>query len=105
VDTEAAQDPPAGTATFLLTGVERSSLLSEMAPDAAAAALARHFELIDLQPAGTRRVGLPPLAITAIAYAAWPLPARSPMGTNTHSKAKPKTTTSANAASPSGALA
>jgi predicted ATPase/class 3 adenylate cyclase/DNA-binding CsgD family transcriptional regulator len=47
VDSEATQDPPAGTATFLLTGVERSTPLSEMAPDAAAAALARHFELID----------------------------------------------------------
>jgi predicted ATPase/class 3 adenylate cyclase len=59
VDTEAAQDPPAGTATFLLTGVERSTLLSEMAPDAAAAALARHFELIDSAVAahGGRRAG------------------------------------------------
>ena len=33
--------------TFLLTGVERSVPLWEMAPDAAAAAIARHHELID----------------------------------------------------------
>jgi predicted ATPase/class 3 adenylate cyclase/DNA-binding CsgD family transcriptional regulator len=38
---------PSATATFLLTGVERSALLWELAPDAAAAAIARHDRLID----------------------------------------------------------
>jgi predicted ATPase/DNA-binding CsgD family transcriptional regulator/class 3 adenylate cyclase len=33
--------------TFLLTGVERSTPLWEIAPDAAAAAIARHHELVD----------------------------------------------------------
>jgi predicted ATPase/DNA-binding CsgD family transcriptional regulator len=33
--------------TFLLTGVERSTSLWEIAPDAAAAAMARHHELVD----------------------------------------------------------
>jgi predicted ATPase/class 3 adenylate cyclase/DNA-binding NarL/FixJ family response regulator len=41
-----------GTATFLLTGVEMSTLLWEMAPDAAAAAIARHYELVDAAVAG-----------------------------------------------------
>jgi predicted ATPase/class 3 adenylate cyclase/DNA-binding CsgD family transcriptional regulator len=47
VHIETAKRPQAGTATFLLTGVERSALLWEMAPDAAAMAIARHDELID----------------------------------------------------------
>jgi predicted ATPase/class 3 adenylate cyclase/DNA-binding CsgD family transcriptional regulator len=37
----------AGTTTLLLTGVEMSTLLWEMAPDAAAAAIARQGELVD----------------------------------------------------------
>jgi len=45
-DTETAAMPPPG-ATFLLTGVERSAPLWEIAPDAAAAALERHHQLID----------------------------------------------------------
>ena len=35
-----------GTATFLSTGVERSEPLWEMAPDAAAAAIERHNDLV-----------------------------------------------------------
>ncbi|MGH3454001.1 MAG: hypothetical protein ACRDP2_06260, partial [Nocardioidaceae bacterium] len=47
----------ARTTTFLSTGVERSEPLWEMAPDAAAAAIERHDELVDAAvraPGGAR---------------------------------------------------
>jgi class 3 adenylate cyclase len=44
---DAVNSIPAGTVTFLATGVDSSTLLWELRPDAVPAAIARHHELID----------------------------------------------------------
>jgi hypothetical protein len=41
------RDTPAGTVTFLATGVDSSTLLWELRPDAVPAAIARHYDLVD----------------------------------------------------------
>ena len=46
---------PTGTVTFLLTDVEGSTQRWEAAPEAMAAAIARHYELLDRGDRGTWR--------------------------------------------------
>ena len=43
-----AMSLPAGTVSFLLTDIESSTLLWQVAPDAMAAAVARHYEILDV---------------------------------------------------------
>ena len=43
-----AMSLPAGTVSFLLTDIESSTLMWQMAPDAMAAAVERHYEILDV---------------------------------------------------------